>query len=98
VLCPGFVRTRISESDRNRAARYGASPTPDPASIAGSFAAQTAQRVQAGLDPSDVAARVLAGIRDEELYVFTHHDADWRGPLEARFAAILAAMDRAAAH
>lgn len=97
VLCPGFVRTRISESGRNRAARYGAPPTPDPASIAGSFAAQTAERVQAGLDPSDVAAQVLAAVREDELYVFTHHDANWRGELEARFAAILTAMDRAAA-
>lgn len=97
VLCPGFVRTRISESGRNRAARYGSSQAPDPASVAGAFAAQTAERVQSGLDPSDVAAQVLTAIREDELYVFTHHDANWRGGLEARFAAILAAMDRAAA-
>ena len=36
VLCPGFVRTRISESGRNRPERYGAARTPDPASPAGS--------------------------------------------------------------
>ncbi len=29
VLCPGFVRTRIMESERHRAQRYGAALTPD---------------------------------------------------------------------
>ncbi len=56
-----------------------------------------AELVRSGLDPSDVAARVLTAIREDELYVFTHHDASWRGELQARFAAILAAMDKAAA-
>jgi NAD(P)-dependent dehydrogenase (short-subunit alcohol dehydrogenase family) len=97
VLCPGFVRTRITESGRNKPARYGPSQKPDPASVAGTLATQIAEMVRSGLDPSDVAAQVLTAIREDELYVFTHHDAHWRGELEARFAAILAAMDRAAA-
>ncbi|HKO69790.1 MAG TPA: SDR family NAD(P)-dependent oxidoreductase [Bradyrhizobium sp.] len=96
VLCPGFVRTRITESGRNRPARYGPSQKPDPASSAGTLAAQIAEMIKSGLDPDDVAAQVLTAIRENELYVFTHHDADWRGELEARFAAILAAMDKAA--
>jgi NAD(P)-dependent dehydrogenase (short-subunit alcohol dehydrogenase family) len=96
VLCPGFVRTRISESRRNRPDRYGPARTPDPESPAGQFAARLAELVQAGLEPSDVAARVLTAIREDELYVFTHPEGDWRAELEERFAAILAAMDRAA--
>jgi NAD(P)-dependent dehydrogenase (short-subunit alcohol dehydrogenase family) len=95
VLCPGFVRTRIGESGRNRPGRYGATQTPDPASPAGLLIAQIAERLQSGLDPSDVAARVLAAIREEELYVFTH--PDMRAELEERFAAIMAAMEQAAA-
>jgi NAD(P)-dependent dehydrogenase (short-subunit alcohol dehydrogenase family) len=95
VLCPGFVRTRISESGRNRPGRYGATQTPDPASPAGLLIAQIAERLQSGLDPSDVAARVLAAIREEELYVFTH--PEMRAELEERFAAIMAAMEQAAA-
>jgi NAD(P)-dependent dehydrogenase (short-subunit alcohol dehydrogenase family) len=95
VLCPGFVRTRIGESGRNRPERYGATQTPDPASPAGLLLAQIAERLQSGLDPSDVAARVLAAIRDDELYVFTH--PEMRAELEDRFAAIMAAMDQAAA-
>jgi NAD(P)-dependent dehydrogenase (short-subunit alcohol dehydrogenase family) len=97
VLCPGFVRTRISESGRNRQAKYGSWQRPDPASEAGSFAAQLAELVRSGLEPADVAAQVLTAIREEELYVFTHHDAALRGELEARFSTILATMDRAAA-
>ena len=95
VLCPGFVRTRIGESGRNRPERYGATQTPDPASPAGLLLAQIAERLQAGLDPSDVAARVLAAIREDELYVFTH--PEMRAELEDRFAAIMAAMDKAPA-
>ena len=95
VLCPGYVRTRIGESGRNRPERYGATQTPDRASPAGVLLAQIAERLQAGLDPSDVAARVLAAVREEELYVFTH--PEMRGELEDRFAVIMAAMDKAAA-
>jgi NAD(P)-dependent dehydrogenase (short-subunit alcohol dehydrogenase family) len=95
VLCPGFVRTRIGESGRNRPERYGATQPPDPASPAGLLVAQIAERLQSGLDPSDVAARVLTAIREQELYVFTH--PEMRAELEERFVAIMAAMDKAAA-
>lgn len=96
VVCPGYVRTRISESARNRSARYGRAPQPDPASPAGILAARSAELAQAGIDPSDVATQVLNAIREDELYVFTHHDESWRGEVTARFAAILAALDKAA--
>jgi NAD(P)-dependent dehydrogenase (short-subunit alcohol dehydrogenase family) len=95
VLCPGYVRTRIGESGRNRPQRYGATQTPDPASPAGLLLAQISERLQSGLDPSDVASRVLAAIREDELYVFTH--PEMRAELEDRFAAVMAAMDQAAA-
>jgi NAD(P)-dependent dehydrogenase (short-subunit alcohol dehydrogenase family) len=96
VLCPGFVRTRIWESGRNRPDRYGPTQIPDPASAAGKLVARLTELGQAGLDPTDVAAQVLAAIRENELYVFTHPGADWRAELEERFAAILAAMDKTA--
>ena len=95
VLCPGFVRTRIAESGRNRPERYGPTQTPDRASPAGARAAQIAELVQSGLDPSEVAAHVLAAIREDELYVFTH--PQMRTEAAERFATILAAMDKAAA-
>src|SRR5712671_5982463 len=94
VLCPHFVRTRISESGRNRPERYGETQTPDPESPAGQMLAFITASIAAGLDPADVAARVLAAIRADELYVFTH--PDMRGHVDARFATIQAAMDRSA--
>jgi len=97
VLCPGFVRTRISDSGRNRPGRYGPAPAPDPASPAGKLAAQLADLGRLGLDPMDVAAQVLTAIREDELYVFTHAGAEWRAELKERFDAILSAMDVAAA-
>jgi NAD(P)-dependent dehydrogenase (short-subunit alcohol dehydrogenase family) len=90
VLCPGWVRTRITESGRNRSERYGASRPPD---LTGP-AAVVAELVNTGLDPATVAERVLTAIREDELYVFTH--PEMRAPLEERFTAILAAMDKAA--
>jgi NAD(P)-dependent dehydrogenase (short-subunit alcohol dehydrogenase family) len=96
VLCPGWVRTGISKSARNRPERYGPATPPDPASRAGVRAAQIAELVGSGLDPSAVAARVLDAMREDELYVFTHCDGAWREELAERFGAILAAMDKAA--
>jgi NAD(P)-dependent dehydrogenase (short-subunit alcohol dehydrogenase family) len=88
VLCPGYVRTRISDSARNRAERYGPAPAPR-----GSLTAMIAERIQAGLDPAVVAQKVLAAIRDNQLYIFTH--PEMRAEMDQRFAAIQAAMDKA---
>jgi NAD(P)-dependent dehydrogenase (short-subunit alcohol dehydrogenase family) len=92
VLCPSFVRTRIGESGRNRPGRYGQSKPLDPASPAAAMVAGIATQIEAGIDPASVAARVLTAIRENELYIFTH--PGMRAKVEARFAAILAAMDR----
>lgn len=92
VLCPSYVRTGIGESGRNRPERYGEAPALDPGSPAAALVADIGKRLEAGLDPADVAARVLAAIRANELYVFTH--PGMRAEVEQRFAAILAAMDR----
>jgi NAD(P)-dependent dehydrogenase (short-subunit alcohol dehydrogenase family) len=84
VLCPGWVRTRILESRRNRQDRYG--PTP----------AQNRSRYPIlpddAMDPQAVAVRLLAAMRNDDLYAFTH--PEMRDALEERFRAILAACDR----
>jgi NAD(P)-dependent dehydrogenase (short-subunit alcohol dehydrogenase family) len=95
VICPGFVRTRISESGRNRPERYGPMQMPDPASPPGEMSAQISELVRSGIDPAYVARKTLDAIREDELYVFTH--PEMRAELEERFASILAAMDKAAA-
>ena len=91
VLCPSYVRTKIGESGRNRPQRYGASQPLDPASPAAAMVAEIAKNLQGGLDPADVALRVIEAIRDDQLYIFTH--PGMRAEVEDRFAAILAAMD-----
>jgi hypothetical protein len=93
---PGDKLGKPAKVLRNRSQRELELGTAWPA-LASTLAAQIAELVRSGLDPSDVAAQVLKAIREDELYVFTHHDARWRGELQARFAAILAAMDKAAA-
>jgi NAD(P)-dependent dehydrogenase (short-subunit alcohol dehydrogenase family) len=95
VLCPHFVRTKIGESGRNRPDRYGQSQPLDPNSQAAAVVAEIARQIAAGLDPADVAARVVNAIRADELYVFTH--PNMREIVEGRFAAIEAAMDQVTA-
>jgi NAD(P)-dependent dehydrogenase (short-subunit alcohol dehydrogenase family) len=95
VLCPSYVRTRIGESGRNRQPRYGETRPLDPASPSGQMVAEIARRIEAGLDPSDVAARVLSAISEDALYVFTH--PNMREEVDQRFAAIQAAMDEVTA-
>jgi NAD(P)-dependent dehydrogenase (short-subunit alcohol dehydrogenase family) len=93
VLCPGFVRTRIHESGRNRQDRYGGNADIDPGLRGGREAG--AQMVLSGIDPDIVGNRVVEAVRDNELYVFTH--PHFKDAVETRFAAILSAFDRAAA-
>ncbi len=96
VLCPGYVRTQIGEAGRNRPQRYGPQPTLDPTSPGGMIVTEIAKKLQSGLDPTDVAAQTLAAIRANELYVFTH--PEMRDEVEERFAAIVAALDKAQTH
>ena len=72
--------------------------SPDPASPSGQMAAHLAELNRLGIEPTDVAVQVLDAIRDDELYVFTHPDGTWRAEVQERSDAILAAMDKAAAH
>ena len=91
VLCPGVVRTNILESARNRPQRYGPAT---PVYTANPHYAWFAERVRTGMDPAEVARQVLAAIRNEELYIFTHPET--RHAVEERFRAILAAFDKTA--
>lgn len=85
VLCPGWVRTRITQSRRNWPKEYGEPPAPR----AGLLDQQIAELVRTGMEPSAVAALTLDAIRENELYVFTH--AHMRPPLETRVENFLAA-------
>jgi NAD(P)-dependent dehydrogenase (short-subunit alcohol dehydrogenase family) len=89
VLCPGFVRTRIHESRRNRQSDYG----PDAAAAAADLAngPVTGQAVLSGIPPEAVGARVLEAVLANELYIFTH--VELKEVTAARFQRILDAFE-----
>jgi NAD(P)-dependent dehydrogenase (short-subunit alcohol dehydrogenase family) len=84
VLCPGWVATRITNSRRNWPKEYG-----EPPQSVGPIAAQIAELVKNGMAPSEVAELVLAAVKNNELYIFTH--PHMRPPLERRVDHFLAA-------
>jgi hypothetical protein len=53
--------------------------------------AEIAKRLEAGLDPAEVAARVVTAIRRNEFYLFAH--PNMREQVDLRFTAIQAAID-----
>jgi NAD(P)-dependent dehydrogenase (short-subunit alcohol dehydrogenase family) len=68
VLCPGLVKSYIYASDdiRPDALKAHAKP-PDPAAVE-----RLAHVHDAGMEPAEVAAKVLDAIRANRFYVFTH--------------------------
>ena len=61
---------------------------------AGPATAQLATLIRDGIDPKEVARRVMRAIQDNDLYIFTH--PEMRAPLEDRFRQIIAAIEKAA--
>lgn len=72
VLCPGWVRTRIADSERNRPAGLELRADTDPAWAAAREMGR--QMIEAGMEPSQVAAHVVDAIRSRRFYVLTHPD------------------------
>jgi NAD(P)-dependent dehydrogenase (short-subunit alcohol dehydrogenase family) len=89
VLCPGFVRTHIHESGRNRQEKYGGTADVDPGVAVNRE--EAAKAVLSGIDPDIVGNRVLEAVRDNELYIFTH--PMMRQFVEFRFQMIMSAFD-----
>ena len=85
ILCPGFVKTRIHESRRNRTGAYG------PDERVPGFDGALSSPVLSGIPVEPVAARVLEAVLADELYIFTH--PEMRGAVEDRFARIMAGFD-----
>jgi len=94
VLCPGFIRTNIVTSGRNRPERFGGDPQPNlPAE--GPFAdmiRMVQTRVAGGIDPLYVGELVREGIENDWPYIFT--DTEFEPAIEARFQGIKAGFDR----
>jgi len=72
VLCPGFVATKIGDSERNRPAD-GAKPASAAETTRQEMIRElTRQQVAAGMKPAEIAEAVLEAIRDDRFYVLTH--------------------------
>jgi NAD(P)-dependent dehydrogenase (short-subunit alcohol dehydrogenase family) len=83
VLCPGFVQTRIAESNRNRPAWAPDREVQGAAERRGVVQAM----VDGGLPPNSVADRVIDAVRTNTFYVLTHPEL--RAAIRTRFDDIL---------
>jgi NAD(P)-dependent dehydrogenase (short-subunit alcohol dehydrogenase family) len=72
VLCPGFVRTKIFRSERNRPARWNVQEKPHDEDVALLDALD--RLAETAMAPLEVADCVLAAIREERFYVFPAPD------------------------
>jgi NAD(P)-dependent dehydrogenase (short-subunit alcohol dehydrogenase family) len=86
VLCPGFVRSNIHEAVKSR-----------PKSLAATGYPVTEEEMKrldgvlsVGMDPVEVGAHVIAGVRENRQYIFPH--AEFRDELRAVADEILAAL------
>ena len=85
VLCPGWVRTRIMESERNRPeAPRSPEDLPDEVRVMRDLVAGLIER---GLDPLEVGRQVVAAIREGRFYILTH--PGWNNMIRHRFECIL---------
>lgn len=88
VLCPGYVETGITRSDRNRPEALRNAEAPPPRAMAGGWTGDATEALKAIAVPAaDVADRVVRAIHDERFWILTHDNADAR--LRSRFDAIL---------
>jgi NAD(P)-dependent dehydrogenase (short-subunit alcohol dehydrogenase family) len=80
VLCPEGVATRIDESERNRPAalRGDAPASPAREVVAKALSEQT----RAGIDPAEIAGRVVRAILEDRFYVLS--DDTWRRACDVR--------------
>jgi len=85
AFCPGPVKTNIGEVGKTRPARFADSGYAE-------FERQLAAREISPLwmDPLECGERVLAGIRNDDLYIFTHRE--FREGADERFRAMLASF------
>lgn len=89
VLCPGFVRTRIAESARNRPAWAPERVAEGDEDAEGAQSMRNAVRdmIAGGIAPETVAEQVLDAVRTDTFYIRTHPELD--AAIATRFGEIL---------
>ena len=77
VLCPGWVNTRIADSERNRPAHLAAPVGPGEGSAQETTMRDMLQAMlEQGMSTDEVAGKVLDAIRDQQFWVLTHDDVN----------------------
>ncbi len=85
VLCPGFVRTRIHEADRNRPEGLDTAWTGDAGS---KFISLLGAGVEAGREVDDVAAIIVDAIKADRFWILPHGEESY-GSVRRRAEAII---------
>jgi short-subunit dehydrogenase len=90
VYCPGLVATNIFELEKNLSAAFDQKAAA-PAGT-GANSERIKQIIGAGMDPLEAARIVLAGIRNNDLFILSH--PEFRDGLQERMDALLASVPR----
>jgi NAD(P)-dependent dehydrogenase (short-subunit alcohol dehydrogenase family) len=89
VLCPGWVKTRIHEADRNRPAGEDAGDA--EAAFDPGMRDYVAGLINAGLDADDVAAMIVDAVRTRRFAILTH--PEWNSMITDRTERIVSGQD-----
>ncbi len=94
VYCPGLVATNIFELEKNVSAAFGGATANPGAKVGPADAAVNEARIRqiigAGMDPIEAGRIVLDGIRNNDLWVFSH--PEFRDGIKERLDALLASV------
>jgi NAD(P)-dependent dehydrogenase (short-subunit alcohol dehydrogenase family) len=90
VLCPGFVRSNIHEAAKSRPKHLSETGYP----VTEEDMKRLDGVLSVGMDPVEVGAHVIAGVRENRQYIFPH--AEFRDELRAVMEELLAALPEVA--
>ncbi len=86
VVCPAWVHTRINESDRNRPPAAG---VPTATERDDQTRSAVEHVISSGMDPAEVADKVVAAVKSGQLYVLPHDDQFWLDLITKRTTGII---------
>lgn len=89
VLCPGLVSTNIYAGRRNRQNTVYGEADKD---FGQAGLEQQRQWMAGGIDPGVVALRVVEGVKDDDLYIFTH--VEYEDVVRQRFERVVAGFEK----
>jgi NAD(P)-dependent dehydrogenase (short-subunit alcohol dehydrogenase family) len=67
VLCPGFIRTRLHESERNWPDALGDAPRAEESPVG----ELVRGLVEGGMDPADLAQRIVRAVRADQFFILS---------------------------